>query len=480
MSRGSKTQTLSGPKRRLLEEILRGETRRVQSGSTLTRRTDPEPAPLSLMQEQLWLLETSTPAIPALYNESITLRMKGPLEIAILERSLAEVIRRHEIWRTTYDTLGARPVQRVHPASDRFPLALVNLRHLPSREQQAEVLQLGKEQSSKRFDFQDGPLLRATVVGITDSENWLVMTAHQSIIDGISVYQIFPAELSALYEAFSAGRISPLPELPLQFSDFAYWQRTWLTSEERDRQVSYWRRKLSGDTPVLRWPNIKSRPLKQTFRGHIRSFLFPPELTAGIRGVAQGAGRTTFSVLLATFYTLLHQYTRQSDLIVGTLSPAGRKRSEVQKLLGYFLNPVPLRIDISDDPPFAELVRRVQETASEAISHDDVPFEHVVEILNPPVDPTRNPYFTVGISLQPPMPNSSGPWSITSMDAESGGAKLDLYIAFIDRPEGLHARVQFNPDVFELESMIQMVSDFRALLETIALHPERRTSELVA
>jgi aspartate racemase len=466
----SKTQTLSGSKRRLLEELLRGKTRRAHSGSTVTRRSDLEPAPLSLMQEQLWLLETSTPSIPALYNESIRLRMKGPLEIAVLEHSLAEVIRRHEIWRTTYDTLGTRPIQRVHPAPDRFPLAFVDLRHLPPCEQEAAVLQLGKDQSRQRFDFQNGPLLRAVVVGLTDSENWLVMTAHQSIIDGISVYQIFPAELSALYGALSTGRPSPLPELPLQFSDFACWQRTWL---------SYWRRKLSGEIPVLRWPNIKSRPPRQTFRGHIRSFLFPQEVTAGIRRVAKRGGRTIFSVLLATFYTLLHQYTGQSDLIVGTLSPAGRKRSEVERLLGYFLNPVPLRVDISDDPPFAELVRRVQEIASEAISNDDVPFEQVVEIINPAADPTRNPYFSVGISLQPPMPTLASPWSITSMDAESGGAKLDLYIAFIDRPEGLHARVQFNPDIFEVESMTQMVKDFRVLLETIALYPERRASELV-
>lgn len=470
---------LSETKRRLLDALLSHE-KPVRRGSSraITRRNTSVPVPLSLMQEQLWLLETSTLDIPPLYNESITLKMKGALSVSALERSLAEIIRRHEIWRTTYHTFDGRAVQRVRPASDRFPLTFVDLRGLPARECETRVLELGKEQAGRRFDLEGGPLLRATLAGVGDAENWLVMTAHQSIVDGVSVYQVFPSELWAIYSASLAGRPSPLPELPIQFSDFAYWQCEMLTPENRDSQLAYWKKKLSGDMPALCWPDTRPRPPKQTFRGHIRSFSFPPEVAASVRGLARRVGGTEFSVLLAALYGLLHHYTGQSNLTVGTFSPAGRKRSEAQNLLGYFLNPVPLRIDIGDDPSFSEIIRRAQETVSEAISHDDVPFEHVVEALKPTVDPSRNPYFSVATSLQPQMPDLQGDWSITSMDAESGGSRWDLYVAFIDLPEGLNARVQYNPDIFEFDEMCQMADDFRVLLETVALHPGRRVSEL--
>ena len=470
---------LSEAKRRLLDVLLSHEkpVRRGISGA-IPRRTDPVPVPPSLMQEQLWLLETSSPTIPPLYNESITLKMKGALSVAVLERSLAEIIRRHEIWRTTYHTLDGRAVQHVHPAADRFPLTFEDLCDLPPGEREARVLELGKEQAGRHFDLEGGPLLRATLAGVGEAENWLIMTAHQSIVDGVSVYQVFPSELCAIYGAFLASRPSPLPELPLQFSDFAYWQREMLTPEKRDSQLGYWRKKLSGDMPGLRWPDTKPRPPKQTFRGHIRSFPFLAKMAADVRGLARRAGSTEFLVLLAALYGLLHHYTGQSSLTVGTFSPAGRKRSEAQNLLGYFLNPVPLRIDVGDDPSFFEIIRRAQETVSEAISHDDVPFEHVVEALKPPIDPSRNPYFSVAASLQPQMPELQVNWSITSMDAESGGSRWDLYVAFIDRPEGLNARVQYNPDIFAFNEIRQMTDDFRALLERVALHPERRVSEL--
>jgi hypothetical protein len=469
--------TLSGAKRKLLESILRGEVKQTHPRSILTPRSGGAPAPLSLMQEQLWLLETTSPSIPPLYNESITLRMKGHVDLRVLGRSLAEVIRRHEIWRTTYETVGGKPVQRVHAPAVRFPLQYVDLRRFPSSEREVKVHELGKEQCTQRFDLQAGPLLRATLVALSDGESWLVMAAHQSIVDGVSVYQLFPSELRAIYNAFYENRPCPLPDLKLQFSDFAVWQRAWLASDERGRQLAYWRAKLSSPPPVLHWPDNKPRPPRQSFRGHIRSFLFPADVAEGIRAVAQRWGTTRFVVLLAASFALLQRYSGQSDLVLGTFSPAGRKRSEVQELLGYFLNPVSLRIDVSDDPTFIELTRRVQETLSEAMSNDDVPFEHIVAELKPLVDASRNPYFTVAVSLQPPMADLGGSWSITSMDAESGGAKLDLYIAFIDRPEGLHARFQYNPDIFEFADIFKIVDDLQVLLGAVASDSDKRISE---
>jgi hypothetical protein len=469
---------LSDVKRKLLEKVVQGKSARPFEITTISRRQSGELLPVALCQEQVLIREQKAPRIPPLYNESVTLRFKRPMNTAILERSMAEVIRRHEIWRTSYSTVAGQWVQVVHPAADCFPLPLVDLRRASEREREAHVLKLGLTQTALPFDLRNGPLLRATVVAMTDSEYWLVMSAHQSIIDGASVYQIFPTELFAIYRAFSAGRPSPLPDLPLQFSDFACWQREWLTPAKRAEQIAYWRRKLAGEIRAVRWPTEQFGRPERTFRGHIRDFTFPADMAAAVHTLSRRQGATVFAALLATFYCLLRFYTGQSDLVVGTLSPSGRKRSEVQNLLGYFLNPVALRVDLSDDPSFVNLLRRVQETIAEAISNDDVPLEDVVEANKPCRNSNCNPYFNLAISLQPSMPDSGGAWSVTSMDAESGGAVLDMYIAFIDHPDGLYARVQYNPDILDFNQIRRMVEDFQSFLGAVATRPEERISKV--
>lgn len=468
---------LSDAKRKLLDKFVQRKFARPVEIAAISRRSPGELAPLALSQEQVVIRDRTVWRIP-LYNESVRLKFCRPMDRAVLERSMAEIIRRHEIWRTSYDTVAGHLVQVVHPAPDHFPLALIDLRHMPEQEREAEVLRLSLAQTARPFDLRSGPLLRATLVAIAASEYWLLMTGHQSIIDGVSVYQIFPAELFAIYQAFSAGRPSPLDGLPLQFSDFASWQRESLSAAETAKQIAYWCGKLTGEIPVLHWPAEKPRPAERTFRSHIRGFTLPRALADAAQALSRRQGTTMFAVLLATFYTLLHHYTGQNDLIVGTLSPAGRKRSQVQGLLGYFLNPVALRVDLGDDPPFVEMLRRAQNVISEAISNDDVPFEQIVETLKPPPDPSRNPYFNVGISLQPHMPDSGGVWSVTSMDAGSGGSMLDLYVAFIDRADGLHVRAQYNPDVLEFQQISGMVEDFQALLDVATARPQERVSSL--
>jgi hypothetical protein len=468
---------LSDAKRKLLHNFVHAKLAKPQGITPIPRRQPGGLAPLALSQEQLLIRAQLVPGIP-FYNESVTVKFKCAMDRAVLEQTMAEIIRRHEIWRTSYRTVAGRLVQVVHPASDSFPLSLIDLRRIPEQEREAYALNVGLAQTARPFDLQTGPLLRADLLAMTDSEYWLVMTAHQSIIDGVSVYQIFPTELYAIYRAFSAGHPSPLDELQLQFSDFACWERECLSPTERARQIAYWRGQLAGEIPTLCWPAGKGRPADRTFHGDIRSFTLPRRVAEVAHALSRCCGTTTFVVLLSVFYSLLHLYTRQTDLIVGTFSSAGRKRSEVQGLLGYFLNPVALRVDLSDDPSFVDLLGRVKVTLSEAISNDDVPFEHVVEALQPHLDRGQNPYFNVGISLQPCMPDSGGAWSVTSMDAESSGSVLDLYVAFIDRSEGLHARVQYNPDLFEFDQIWQAVEDFRSLLEAAGAEPQRSISEL--
>lgn len=468
----------SEAKRKLLDMYLRGGAAPAAVGRpAITRRPVGEPAPLSLSQEQLWLREKGAPGIPLLYNECIVVRMAGVLDVPVLERCLAEIIRRHEIWRTSYDSRNGRAVQVVHPAPDAVPLRPLDLRSLPGIRGETEAQRLIGEMVRQPFDLKEGPLLRARLMRTRDFEHRLSLCAHLSVVDGVSVYQVFPAELAALYRAFSSQRSSPLANLAVQFGDYAYWQRQEFQGEEQAKQVDYWRKQLGGELPVLAWPD-RPRPPKETFRGRIRPFLLPPVCEAAARELSHRESVTLFMTLTATFAALLSRYAQQDDIIVGTLSPAGRKRSEVEGLLGHFLNPVALRFDLTSNPTFRELLRQTQRLTLEAISNDDVPFEFLAQELRARTDPSRNPFFTVAVSLQPATPRLGLEWSVTSMDVDSGGSPWDLYLAFLDRPGEMMGRVQYNPDLFKNETITRMLEDFQRLLESVCANPGKRLSEL--
>jgi hypothetical protein len=404
--------------------------------------------------------------------------MAGTLDLSILERSLAEIIRRHEIWRTTYDIRNGQPVQVVHPAPGTVRLPTLDLRSLPGPRREAEAQRLVGEIVRQPFDLKEGPLLRAKLIRMHDDEHRLFLCAHLSIVDGVSVYQVFPSELAALYSAFSSGKSPELERLPVQFGDFAYAQRRWLHGEEHARQMIYWRKQLSGNLPVLNWPVDRTWPPQETFHGTIRSFVMRTGPSEAARELSRREGVTLFMTLTAVFTTLLHWYTQQEDIIIGTLSPAGRKRSEAEKLLGYLINPVALRFDLTGNPTFRDLLRQTQRVTLEAIMNDEVPPMMLARELQPNVDWSRNPFFSVAISLQPPMPVIDLEWSVTSMDVESGGAPWDLYLAFIDRPEGILGRAQYNPDLFDSKTISRMIEHFQRLLESLAFSPGKRISEV--
>jgi surfactin family lipopeptide synthetase A len=354
----------------------------------------------------------------------------------------------------------------------------VDLSGVPGVNREAAALQLATEEARSPFDLQGGPLVRATLVTLSDHDHRLFLTMHQIIVDGISVYDIIPSELATLYEAFSTGRPSPLPELPVQFADFAVWQRHWLQGESLMKQVTYWRKQLAGNLSVLQWPADPPRPALQTYRGAIEPFALPKWLTETLRELSQREGVSLFVTLLAVFATLLYRYTGQDDIIVGTLAPTGRKRSEFQRLLGYFLNPVALRTDLSGNPTFRELLWKSQEVTLKALSHDDVPLEYVVQELKLNTDPSRHPLFQVVISLAPNMPDLPTGWDMTPMDVESGGARWDLYLELNDRPNGMIGRAQYNPDVFDKATIVTLLEDLQALLEAATSNPQRHLSEL--
>lgn len=466
---------LSEAKRALLQRYLRGELPRTSAGpSAIIARKDRTPAPLSLAQEQVWLrAQQLGPDRPPLYNESITIYREGPLDVAALEWTLTEIVRRHEIWRTTFDTVQGQPVQIIHPAPS-VKLPVVDLRALPEAEREAEALKVAAEDARRPFDLNRGPLVRFALVRIGYEEHRLFATMHQSIVDGVSVYQVFPSELVALYESFAADKPSQLPELPIQYADYAVWERRWLQGEELENQLAYWRKQLAGDLPVLDWPTDRPRPPVQTYRGSIRPFTLPRNLSDTLRASSQRQGVTLFTTLLAGFVSLLYLYTGREVITVGTLAPAGRKRAEVQGLLGYFLNPVALRIDLSGNPTFREVLEQARGVISGALSHDDVPLERLANELKPKPDPTRHPFFQIMISLAPPMSELGSGWSQTPMDVESGGARWDLYLELNDRQNGILGRAQYNPDLFDAPAITRMVEDYQYVLHAASSNPEHR------
>ncbi|HZH40008.1 MAG TPA: condensation domain-containing protein [Gemmatimonadales bacterium] len=434
-------------------------------------RGDRGPAPLSFGQEGIWRKAQSVSS-RTLYNETITIHRHGPLQVAALQRGLDEIVRRHEAWRTTFHGRDGDVVQRVEPWVP-VPIPVHDLRGLPEEKRLPEALRLAAEDARLPFDLTRGPLFRPRLVHLDDQEHKLFMAVHQILLDGVSVYRVLMPELAALYDAYAAGLPSPLPQLPIQVSDFAAWQRRWLSGEVLAQQLAYWEGQLAAPPEPLRWPADRSRPSEQTYGGAIHPFALPPELGAGLRALAGREGVTLFVTFLAAFTRLLHRYTGQTDLVIGTPSPAGRKRSEVQGLLGYFLNPVALRMDLSRGPTFRQLLAQGRQVVAEAVGHDDVPFERLVDRSCGAGDPSRHPLFTVAISQEPPLPDLGPAWDLTPMDVTSGGARWDLYLVLDDRKErGILGRVQYNPDIFEAQAIERFLADYRRVLEDAVGHPD--------
>ena len=463
---------LSEAKLKLLEQMRRSGAPGHSDAVGVQLPPRESPPPLSLSQEEVWRLDQTAGKLTSLHNESITIHRRGACDPELVQRSLTEIVRRHEIWRTTYAEINGRLAQTIHPAPESFPLAVSDLRNLPESERDKAAVALATEDAKLPFNLERGALVRARLITLRDDKHRISVTAHQSVVDGITVFDIFPTELAAQYESFASGKPSPLPELRAQFADFACWQRQRLAGELRESQLAYWQRKLRGELPVLNWPNGGARPAQQTYRGAMHAFTMPRELVQSLKDLGLRESATLFMVLLSGLFALLHRYTGQDDMIVGTLSPSGRKQSAFQRCMGYFLNPVALRANISGNPSFRSLLAQMRETTLGAISNDDVPLGMIAEHLQFKPDPSRHSFFTVALSVAPDVAPLPAGWSMTYMDVESGGARWDLYIELSDRTEGLLGRAQYNPDLFTRVAMAQTIDDFQSLLNKIATAQE--------
>ncbi|MCP4658422.1 MAG: non-ribosomal peptide synthetase, partial [bacterium] len=405
-------------------------------------------APLSFAQQRLWFIDRFDPD-SALYGIPTHLRLAGRLDVAALHRTLNEIVRRHEMLRTSFGTEDGVPVQRIRSELP-VPLPVLELGRLDAFAR-AEARRLALAEARRPFDLSRGPLLRARLLRLASEEHSLVITVHHIAFDGWSA-GVFLGELTALYKAFSTGSPSPLPELPVQYADFAVWQRQWLrrgrpSGEVLERQLAYWREQLRG-LPVLELPTDRPRPVMQSFRGAAESFRLPGE---GLIALSREQGTTLYMTLLAAFQTLLSRYTRQLDLAVGTVV-ANRNQAEIEPLVGFFVNTLVLRGDLAGNPAIRALLARFREVALGAYAHQDLPCEKLVEELDPERDLSQNPLIQVVFVLQnaPAAPQDLVPGLTASLESvDVGEAKFDLTVVLGEAEGELVGTAEYGTDLFD-------------------------------
>jgi amino acid adenylation domain-containing protein len=461
-----------------LIEFLQAATRETPAERPAIRpvpRTDR--LPLSFAQQRLWLLDQLEPDA-ATYNIPSVLEMTGPLDKPALERALSEIVRRHEALRTAFSvTDGAEPVQVISPAVP-VTLPVVDLRDVPVADRRREADQRIKADARQPFDLAHGPLLRLQLLRLGDEEHLLQLNVHHIVSDGWSAV-VFARELSALYKAFVAGRPSPLPELPVQYADYAVWQRNWLRGEVLDEQLNYWKKQLAGSSFALELPTDFSRPPVQTYHGAALSVEIPKDLTDRLRALSQREGATLYMTLLAAFQVLLHRYSGQDDLLVASPS-AGRDGVEMETMIGFFVNTMALRGNLAGNPTFRTLLHQIRETALGAFAHRDIPFEKLVEELQPVRQMNRSPLCQVMFVLQntPAQEFQLPRLRVSSRLIEVGESKFDLTLEVEEMATGLRCHLDYCTDLFAEDRMRRLLGHYQTLLEGIAANPDQRLGEL--
>ncbi|MGO9126853.1 MAG: non-ribosomal peptide synthetase [Terriglobales bacterium] len=450
---------------------------KAQALTAVGRRAAGGIVPLSHGQEQIWLHTQLVIDVP-LYNEPITIYKAGTLDHGLLERALTELVRRHEAWRTNFRVVEGQPVQIIGaPFEVRVPV--VDLRGIPVPQREPEALRLAVEDAQRPFDLTAGPLFRALLIRVNDSDHRLYLTLHHIIFDGFSIYRLFLPELAAVYQAYSQGKGSPLPELTVQYSDFAVWQREWLVqSGALASQLDYWKKQLAG-VSMMRLPADRPRPAVQSFSGAIHPFALSQQVSQALKMLGRRSGTTLFMTLLAGLAVLMHRYSGLDDVAIATVS-SSRKRSELERLLGYFLNPVVLRNNLSGDPTFSETLQRVRDISLDALSNDDAPFTQIVKELHPARTLSANPLFQVLFTLEPPMPVDANGWSValTQSQVDTKLVKFDLCLELDDAPTGIAGRFKYSADLFDPPTIARMAGHLETLLRAVAANPDERISRI--
>jgi amino acid adenylation domain-containing protein len=465
---------LSVEKRQLLERYLKTAGLNLSRTVILPQSRETNKFPLSFAQQRLWFLDQLEPN-SAVYNIPDMQQFSGPLNLAALERSMSELIRRHESLRTTFQSIDGEPVQVIAEAQPR-KIEVIDLSHLPQGEREAEAQRMARDEGEVPFDLSRGPLFRFRLVKLEEEEHLLLLTMHHIIADGWSL-GVLGRELSALYQAFSMDQSSPLEELTIQYADFAVWQRQWLQGETLEKQLAYWREKLGGELPVLDLLTDRPRPPVQTYRGSAEERILSAEVTERLKQVSTENGATLFMTLLAAFNVVLWRYTRQQDILIG--SPiANRNRTEIEGIIGFFVNTLVLRSTVNPEMSFREFLAQVRETTLGAYGHQDVPFERLVEELQPERTLNRPPLFQVMLTLQTWEEMHLDGLEMTSMNTKREVTKFDLSLFLSETEIGLYSWGAYNTDLFDGSTIARLLKHFHTLLEEIAANPDARLSEL--
>jgi amino acid adenylation domain-containing protein len=478
MNRTFKSQfDLSATKRALLKSMVQADCVHDSRAGRIPKVKRSDLVPASFAQRRLWFLDQLDVG-KHLYNMPIARRLKGRLDVAALEQCLAEIIRRHETLRTSFVAVEGEPMQVISDPQP-FRLRLTDLSHITATEREHKARQHAIDEAKQVFDLAAGPLFRARLLKLDDEEHVLLLTLHHTISDGWSTGVLFQ-ELSNLYNAYSRGEVSPLQELDVQYADYAVWQRQLLQGEVLDEQLSYWKQQLMDAPPVLELPTDAPRPAVQSYKGATQSFSLPVELSHQLKALAQREGVSLYMTLLAAFQILLGKYTGQEDLLVGTPS-AGRDRDEVQPLIGFFVNTLVIRTKLFHKLTFPELLQQVKNTVLDAQAHGDLPFERLVEELQPERSLSYQPMFQVMFQLQ----NASrDEWKLDGLQCSGffregrDVANFDLSLTIWDAKPELTGTIEYSTELFERATIERLSGHFQTLLANIVAHPQHTISDL--
>ncbi|MEG4503173.1 amino acid adenylation domain-containing protein [Microcoleus sp. F6_B4] len=474
-------EKLSPAQRELVLKKLQAEKQNSKTNDkskvpTIAPVSREQPIPLSWNQQRLWFLE-QLEGSSSTYNIPAVVEIGGNLSLKALEQAIQEIVRRHEVLRTSFSQFNGVPVQNIAPELT-LTLPVIDLQGLSEQKQSEEVKRLVTNEAQKPFELSKSPLLRVTILRQSKESYVLLVTMHHIISDGWSM-GIFISELSALYRSFLLEVPSSLPKLPFQYADFAVWQRQWLSGKVLETQLNYWKETLLGAPALLELPTDRSRPPVQSYRGSSQKFQVSSELTKKIQTLAQESGATLFMTLFSALATLLYRYTAQEDICIGT-PLANRHREETESIIGFFVNTLVLRTNLKGNPSFSELLDRVRQMALDAYDRQDVPFEQVVEALQPERSLSYSPLFQVMFALQnAPMGELELPGlTLKPLSVDSVTAKFDLTISIWEIEEGLEGAWEYNSDLFDRETIANSIGHFQTLLAGIVANPDRPIGEL--
>ena len=460
----------------LLKQLLAKKGITTRRTPQIRKRTGPGPYPLSFAQHRLWFLYQLEPDSPN-NNLFSGIRLTGELDKSALDETITQIVRRHETLRTTFTAIEGVPWQVINEAAE-IRLPVIDLTAMDGEGRERELVRLATQESRRPFSLATGPLLRVTLARLA-SDQWAVLFTMPHIVsDGWSM-GVLVREVTRLYEAIREGRGAELEELEVQYADYAAWQREWMSGEVMDEQVRYWRGQLEGAPPLLDLPADKPRPVAETFQGESHSLVVGLDLAKSLRALAEREGATLFMVLLAAFNTLLYRHTYQEDVIVG--SPiANRNRGEIEGLIGFFVNTLVLRTDLSGNPTFRELLARVRQTTLGAYDHQDLPFDKIVEAINPERTSNAYPLFPVQFGLRN---NVEQRLSLTDLAVSYIGTgevtvRVDLGMEVFEMEDGLDVVFNYKTDLFNPDTMARMAGHFDNLLKSIVDDPDRPLSEL--